>query len=179
MPPREPDEPSTVPPNVPTRDDEPTPQQAARALRELTARRHQAWRFRSPRWLWWLAGMWFLAVGFAEDMFPRAAWMINLGVVVAMLVLAFSVRYRPVGAALGYRASVRGRPPIGVSVVTTGGIVAIAAVEFALQQLTDRIHSHWSHTITGVVVGLLLALGMPWIIEQAYRQHEEMGRDGD
>ncbi|WP_433618574.1 hypothetical protein ACQP2P_21555 [Dactylosporangium sp. CA-139114] len=167
-----------MPPNVPPRDDEPTPQQAARALRELTARRHQALRFRAPRRTWWLAGMWFLAVGFAEDVFPRAAWLISLCVIVALLALALSVRHRPVGAALGYRASVRGRPPTGVSVVTAGAVVAIGAVEFALHQLTDRIHSHWSHTITGVVVGPLLALGMPWIIEQAYRQHGEMRRDG-
>jgi hypothetical protein len=164
---------------VPPRDDEPTPQQAARALRELTARRHQALRLRSPRWVWWLAGVWFLAVGFAEDVFPRAAWVINLGAVVALLALALSVRYRPVGAALGYRASVRGRPPARVSMVTIGAVVAIGAVEFALHQLTDQIHSHWSHTIAGVVVGLLFALGMPWIIEQAYRHHGEMGRDGD
>ena len=179
MPPREPEEPSTVPPNVSPHDDEPTPQQAARALRELTARRHQALRFRTPRWVRWLAGIWFLAVGFAEDLFPRVAWVFSFCVIVALLAFALSVRYRPVGAALGYRASVRGRPPTSVSIVTIGGIVAIAAVEFTLHQVTNRIHSHWSHTIAGVVVGLLLALGMPWIIEQAYRQHGEMGRDGD
>ncbi len=164
---------------MPPRDDEPTPQQAARALRELTARRHQALRFRSPRWIWWLAGALFPAEGFAEDVFPRAAWAISLGVVIALLALAFSIRYRPVGAALGYRASVRGRPPTAVSLVTIGGMVAIIAVDFAVHKATDRIHSHWSHTIAGVVVGPLIALSMPWIIEQAYRQHEEMGRDGD
>ena len=73
----------------------------------------------------------------------------------------------------------RGRPPASVSAVTFGGMVAIVSVEFALHQLTRQLHSHWSHTIVGVVVGLLLALGMPWIIEQAYRHHAEMGRDGD
>jgi hypothetical protein len=171
--------PPTVPPTVPPRDDEPTPQQAARALRELTARRHQALRFRSPRRLWWFGGVVFLAVGFAEDVFPRVAWVINLCALGALLALALSVRYRPIGAALGYRASVRGRPPAGVSAVTFGGMVAIIAVEFALHQVTEQVHSHWSHTIAGVVVGLMLALGMPWIVEQAYRQHEEMGRDGD
>ncbi len=167
------------PPSASLRDDEPTPQQAVRALRELTARGHQAQRFRSPGWVWRLGGVVFLAVGFAEDVFARAAWVINLCTVVALLALALSVRYRPVGAALGYRASVRGRPPAGVSVATMGGMVAIIAVEFALRQLTDQTHSHWTHTITGVVVGPLLALGMPWLIEQAYRQHGEMRRDGD
>jgi hypothetical protein len=96
-----------------------------------------------------------------------------------LLALALSVRYRPIGAALGYRASVRGRPPAGVSVATIGGMMAIFAVEFALHRVTERIHSHWSHTITGFVVGPLLALGMPWIIKQAYRQHGVVGRDGD
>lgn len=174
-----PEEPPTMPPTVPPREDEPTPQQAARALRELTARRHQALRFRSPRWLWWLGGVVFPAEGFAEDVFPRAAAVINLCVVVALLALALSVRYRPVGAVLGYRASVRGRPPVGVSVAAIGGMFAIIAVEFALHRVTAQIHSHWSHTIVGVVVGPLLALGMPWVIEQAYRQHGEMGRNGD
>ncbi|MEV6930284.1 hypothetical protein AB0M46_38180 [Dactylosporangium sp. NPDC051485] len=173
MPPKE--LPSTGPPP----DDEPTPQQAARALRELAARRHQALRFRSPRWPWWLGGAVFPAEGFADDVFPRAAGVINLCVIGVLLALALSVRYRPVGAALGYRASVRGRPPAGVSVVTVGGIVAIIAVEFSLHRVTDQIHSHWSHTIVGVIVGPLLALGMPWAIEQAYRQHGEMGRNGD
>jgi hypothetical protein len=171
-----------VPPNesptMPPHDDEPTPQQAARALRELTARRHQAARLRSPRWMWWFGGGVFPVVGFAQDLFPRVSWLISLCLVVVLLALALSVRYRPVGAALGYRASVRSRPPAGVGAVTTGGLVAIVAVEFALHRVTDRIHSHWSHTIAGIVVGLLLALGMPWIIEQAYRQHEETGRDG-
>jgi hypothetical protein len=97
----------------------------------------------------------------------------------AFLALALSVRYRPVGAALGYRASVRGRPPASVSVVTFGGMVAILCVQFALHQVTDQHYARWSHTIVGVVVGLLLALGMPWIIEQAYRHHDEMRRDGD
>ncbi len=160
-------------------DDEPTPQQAARALRELTARRHQALRLRPPRWISWLCGVLFPVTGLAEDVFPRAAWVINLGVVGALLALALSVRYRPVGAALGYRASVRGRPPAGISAVTFGGLVAIGVVEYALHQVTDQVHSRWSHTITGVVVGPLLALGLPWIIEQAYRQHGEVERDGD
>jgi hypothetical protein len=164
---------------MPSPDEEPTPQQAARALRELTARRHQALRLRSPRWLWWLAGLVFPAEGLAEDLFPRAAGAISLSVVGALLALALSVRYRPVGAALGYRASVRARPPASVSVVTFGGLVAIIAVEFALHQVTDHIHAHWSHTIAGAVIGPLIALGMPWLTEQAYRQHEREGRDGD
>ena len=164
---------------MPPRDDDPTPEQAARALRELTARRHQALRFRSPRWMWWFAGVWFPAMGFAEDVFPRAAWLVNLCVVAALLALALSARYRPVGAALGYRASVRGRPPAGVSAVTIGGMVAIATVQFAVHQVTHQVHSHWSHTISGVVIGPLFALGMPWIIEQAYRQYPETRADGD
>ncbi len=161
--------PQQEPRPMPPSEGEPTPQQAARALRELTDRRHQAVRTRTPRWVWWFACMLLPAEGLAEDLFPRVDWLTNLFVLVLLLALALSVRYRPVGAALGYRASVRGRPPAGVSVVSVGGIVAIAAVEFALHQLTERIHSHWSHTITGVVVGPLLALGMPWLIDQAYR----------
>jgi hypothetical protein len=168
-----------MPPTVPPRDDEPTPQQAARALREVTARRHQVLRSRSPRWVSWLGGVALLAEGFAEDLFPRAGGVISLCVVAALLAFALSVRYRPVGAALGYRAAVRGRPPAGVFVVTVGGMIAILAVEFALHRVNDRVHPHWSHTIFGVVVGLLVALGMPWAIEQAYRQHGERGSDGD
>lgn len=164
---------------MPRYEDEPTPQQAARALRELTARRNQALRTRAPRWVRWFGGAWFPVIGFAQDVAPRAAWMVNLGVLVPLLALALSVRYRPVGAALGYRASVRGRPPAGVSMVTYGGLAAIIAVEFALHRMTDRIHTHWSHTVAGVVIGLLLALGMPWLIEQAYRHHEESRGDGD
>jgi len=175
VPPPEP----TAPPTVPPSDDEPTPQQAARYLRELTARRHQAARVRSPRWLRWLVGVVLLVEGLAQDLFPPASGVISLGVIAALLILASAVRFRPIGAALGYRASVRGRPPTSVSVVTIGGIVAIITVEFALHQLTGQFHWHWSHTVTGVVVGLLLALGLPWAVEQAYRDHEERGRDGD
>ena len=72
-----------------------------------------------------------------------------------------------------------GGPPTGVSVVATGGILAIIAVEFALHRMTEQTHWYWSHTVTGIVVGLLLALGLPWAVEQAYRDHEETGRDGD
>jgi hypothetical protein len=164
---------------VPPSDDEPTPQQAARALRELAARRHQAVRVRSPRWLRWLGGVVLPVEGVAHDQLPPAARGISLGVIAALLALALSVRHRRVGGALGYRASVRGRPPASVSVVAVGGIAAIVAVEFALHQVTEQLHSHWSHTIAGVVAGLLVALGMPWAVEQAYRQHEETRHDGD
>jgi uncharacterized membrane protein len=164
---------------VPPSDDEPTPQQAARYLRELTARRHQAARVRSPSWLRWLGGVALPVEGLAQDLLPPASGVISLGAIAALLILALAVRFRTVGAALGYRASARGRPPTGVSVVTIGGIVAIIAVEFALHQMTEQIHWHWSHTVTGVVVGLLLALGLPWAVEQAYRDHEETGRHGD
>ncbi|MEV4518410.1 hypothetical protein AB0K00_56815 [Dactylosporangium sp. NPDC049525] len=165
---------------MPPPDDEPTPQQAARYLRELTTRRHQAARVRPPSWLRWLSGVVLPVEGLAQDLFPSASGAISLGVIAALLILALAVRFRPVGAALGYRASARGRPPTGVSVVTIGGIVAIIAVEFALHQMTEQTHWQWSHTVTGVVVGLLLALGLRWAVEQAYREHdEETGRDGD
>src|SRR5690349_19178286 len=113
-------------------DDGPTPQQAARYLREVTTRRHQAARVRGPRWLRWLGGAVLVLEGLAQDLFPPASQAISLGVIATLLILAFAVRFRPVGAALGYRASVRGRPPTSVSVVTIGGILAIVAVEFAL-----------------------------------------------
>ncbi|GAB3842410.1 hypothetical protein ACFPIJ_42825 [Dactylosporangium cerinum] len=175
MPPHKPAAPPTMPPS----DEEPTPQQAARSLQELTTRRHQAARVRSPRWMRWLGGAVLAGEGLAQDLFPPASGVISLGVIAVLLVLALAVRFRPVGAALGYRASVRGRPPTNVSVVTIGGIAAIIAVEFALHQVAQQTHWPWSHTITGVLVGLLLALGLPWAVEQAYRDHEEARRDGD
>src|SRR5436309_4822126 len=147
MPPKQP---PAIRPTVPP-PDEPTPEQAARALRELTARRHEVLRTRTPRWLWWFGGVWFPAVGLAEDVSRPAARLINLGVIGVLLAIAFSVRYRRVGSVLGFRASVRGQAPAGVAVVTIGAILAIIAVESALRKLTEQIYPHWSHTIAGVV----------------------------
>jgi hypothetical protein len=156
-----------------TADREPTPEEALRALREVAQRRHQVARYQGPRFLWSVVCAVFVVQGLLEDLLPDArTWIVQV-VMWGALALAFAVRFRRIGAALGYRAaSAPGRLSWDkAGVVAMGGILAVVLVAGVAQQAIAWLGSPWPNTIAGIVSGLLVAFVMPWLLDEIRREY--------
>ncbi|MFI5842589.1 hypothetical protein ACIA8K_23055 [Catenuloplanes sp. NPDC051500] len=137
----------------------PTPDDAARTLRDFEQHQQQAtaesgW----PLWTWIAAGVFVAALGVIYDLFPgfAADWGSWITGVLLLATVLSTTRW---GSALfGRPARVR-RP------LTTGGIVVaiiFGALVVVAVLLASRLHIAHLPAVVGVVGGLLVAVAGPW-----------------
>ncbi|HJP73441.1 MAG TPA: hypothetical protein VJ914_04185 [Pseudonocardiaceae bacterium] len=115
---------------------EPTPEEAAAALRAVHEGREQVIKSvtGSPRWLWIFSGLYVFAYCTITDLFPRIGPWANLGMLAILLVFVFALRTRKGSALLGRPVVVSGRSiPISlkwrlvrvVPILATGIVAAV------------------------------------------------------
>jgi hypothetical protein len=155
---------------------EPTPQEAASALYEVSHRQNQVAQAAGqyPWWLWPGLGAVLATVGLIRDLTSNDSWtaQVLLGVVVVGLI---GLRTRFIGARLGYQAAATARVRRGArrGIRTVLAVLVPVAVWGAAWALVEHHHSDWPNTITGVAFGLTVALVSPWILSWKRPSSEE------
>lgn len=90
---------------------EPTPEEAAAALRAVHEGREQVIKsaMGSPRWLWIFSGLYVFAYCTVTDLFPRAQPWANVVMLAILLLFVIALRTRRGSAMLGRSVVVSGR----------------------------------------------------------------------
>ncbi|AHH98062.1 hypothetical protein GCM10010174_05270 [Kutzneria viridogrisea] len=147
---------------------QPTPEEAARALREVSDRRAQGLRGTvHPRWVWVLAGAFLAGYLAAMDLLPEDArgW-VSWAFAAVMLVYALGVRSRFASTLMGQSARANlGSVPVRPRVFYLIGLLVCTGLLMLVLHLLQVPHMM---IVYGVVVGVYLSLLGPrtqaWIL---------------
>ncbi len=141
----------------------PTPEEAARALRDVEQRRDQVLREGSgPRWMWYLLGAAFVVRGLVADFAGGGASQVATWVIIGVLLVLVLLQHTRWGASLlGYRAMpARGQFPVwylvvvslaaGAAVIVISLVLGLAVAVFGLPYRETVVNSG-----TGLVVAFV------------------------
>jgi len=157
-----------------------TPEQAAKALHEMSYRRRQVVvPGLAPWWLWLIGGAVLATQGVVLDLWPAHGLWVTEAVVLLLLAFSFASRSRRVGSILGYRAAATARARRGAvdgrgAGVLFGLIIIIIALN-AGGLLLAHFRVHWPNTVCGIGIGLVATLVLPRILA---RIHPPLGESG-
>jgi hypothetical protein len=150
---------------------EPTPEEAARALREIGQRRQQVYRgSASPRWMWIVAGVLVVVYCTVSDLFPSSALWLSWSFTALVLVMAVAGRTRPGSSLLGRRVRPAGAGPFKLRLLR---VLVGLAVGVACGLTVRLLHVPHGKIIYGALAGAYVVLLGPqvqaWLLDRAAR----------
>ncbi len=159
---------------------QPTPEEAARALQDIEQRRDQVLREGSgPRWMWYLLGAAFVVRGLVADLAGMSAASVVSWAIVAVLAVLVVMQHTRRGAArLGYRAmpAWNAFPAWYLGMLAVAAIATVIAASLLLGVLVAAFDLPYQQTIVGAGTGLAVALVGRWACRLAPPRRRVSGR---
>lgn len=141
--------------------DEPSPEQAAHELGEISDRQQRAAvkAARPPEWVWWSMAAGMILSGVAADLWPSLGGVPGLVLAGLAVFLVLGIRSKRIAAAMGFRAAPN-RQSVPRKAVGRKYLLAIAFLALALLMAVGAtaLHVPFTQAIFSVVMAVVWVL---------------------
>lgn len=157
---------------------EPTPEEAADALREVTERRKQAANLDShPKWVFWAIGALIIIVGVSSDLRPELSTPLTYLLAACGLLLAYLPRWKRFGSAMGYRHSLDPRP-VGMPTRTKALNLVVLLALMLLTFVASTMFRIWDVPYPTTIFSILIVVAVTlryWLLNRPSHEPKTVG----
>lgn len=158
---------------------QPTPEEAADALREVTERRQQAAGLDShPKWALWVIAALAIVVGVSSDLRPDLSTPLTYLLAAGGLLLGYLPRWRRFGSAMGYRHSLDPRPvgmPARTKALNLGVLLGMMVLVVTASAMLRAWDMPYPTTIMSVLIVVAVMLRYR-LLNRPSREPKVLGR---